>query len=127
NNGVNTLTNLPVTLNITGAQTFTNTQMISSLAGCGGQATVTFAAFTPSVLGSDTVQVSVPADDIAANNSLSKALNITTLNYSYKHPGSTAIGGVGFSTTGDFVGKFTTTAASSITAVKLEFFAASAT
>ena len=95
NNGSNTLTNLPVTLNITGVDTFTDTQTIPSLAGCGGQAIVTFAAFTPGALGSDTVTVSVPADDVAANNSLSKPLNITPLDYSYKYPGSTASGGVG--------------------------------
>ena len=128
NKGTNTLTNLPVTLNITGANTFNDTQTVPSLAGCGGQAMVTFAPFTPGALGSNTVQVSVPADDIAANNSLSKALNITRFDYSYKYPGSIATGGVGVNgSTGAFLGKFTTTAAAAITAVKLEFAAASAT
>ena len=70
----------------------------------------------------------MPADDFAANNSLSKALNITALNYSYKHPGSTASGGVGVTgATAALVGKFTTTAANAVTDVKLEFFATSAT
>ena len=128
NNGAATQTNLPVTLNVTGADTFTDTQTIPSLASCGGQAIVTFAAFTPGALGSDTVAVSVPADDFAANNSLSKALNITALNYSYKYPGSTASGGVGVTgATATFVGKFTTTAANAVTDVKLEFLATSAT
>ena len=90
NNGANTLTNLSVTLNVTGADTFTDTQIIPSIASCGGQATVTFATFTPSALGNDTVTVSVPADDVTTNNSLSEPLNITPVNYSYKYPGSTA-------------------------------------
>jgi hypothetical protein len=128
NVGGATLTNLPVTLNITGDQTFTDTQNIPSLAACGGQATVTFAPFTPSGVGNDTVTVSVPADDIPGNNSLSKPLNVTFADYSYKYPGSTASGGVGFTgATGAFVGKFTTTSANSVKAVKLEFAATSAT
>ena len=128
NNGAATQTNLPVTLNITGANTFTDTQTIASLAGCGSQTTVTFAPFTPGAVGSDTVQVSVPADDHAANNSLSKALSVTQLDYSYKHPGSTATGGVGVTgATATLVGKFTTLAANAVTDVKLEFSAASAT
>ncbi len=127
NNGAAMQTNLPVTLNITGANTFTDTQTIASLAGCGSQTMVTFAGFTPGALGSNTVEVSVPADEDAANNSLSKALSVTQLDFSYKYPGSIASGGYGNNNTRAFVGKFTTTANNAITAVKLEFFAASAT
>ena len=128
NNGSNTLTNLPVTLNITGADTFTDTQTIASLAGCGGQAVVTFAPYTPSALGSDTIAVSVPADDNNTNNSQSKPLNNTQLSYTYKIPGSTASGGVGVTgATASLVAKMTTTAANAVTAVKLEFAAISAT
>ena len=128
NKGRNTATSLPVTLNVTGADTFTNMQTIASLASCSGQATVTFAGFTPGAVGSDTVAVSVPADDFAPNNSKSKALNITALNYSYKYPGSTASGGVGVTgATAALVAKFTTLAANAVTDVKLEFPAISAT
>ena len=49
NYGAATQTNLPVTLNITGANSFTDTQTIASLAGCGSQTTVTFATFTPAL------------------------------------------------------------------------------
>jgi len=78
--------------------------------------------FTPGALGSDTVTVSVPADDVNTNNSLSKPLNITPVNYTYKHPGSIASGGVGFTgATGDFVAKFNTTSANAVTAITLEF------
>jgi hypothetical protein len=128
NVGAAALTNLPVTLNITGDQTFTDTQNIPSLAACGGQTTVTFAPFTPSGVGNDTVTVSVPADDIPGNNSQIKPLNVTFADYSYKYPGSTATGGVGFTgATGAFVGKFTVTAANSVKAVKLNFSTVTAT
>ena len=60
NGGINTLTNVPVTLNVSGADTFMNVQNIASLPGCGGQATITFAGFTPGSVGTDTLTVSVP-------------------------------------------------------------------
>ena len=119
----NASTNVPVTLNITGADTFSNVQTIATLAACGGQATVTFAPFTPGAIGSDTVTVSVPADDIAGNNSRNRPLDETFNLYSYKHPGTTATSGVGVNSpnTADFVAKFTTTQAAKISAVNLEF------
>jgi hypothetical protein len=128
NVGAATLTNLPVTLNITGANTFTDTQNIPSLASCGGTATVTFASFTATAVGSNTVTVSVPADDIPGNNSQSKPLNSTLADYSYKYPGSTDSGGVGLTgATGAFVGKFTVNTPNTVTAVKLNFGAVTAT
>ena len=70
----------------------------------------------------------MPADDFATNNSRSKALNITTLDYSYKHPGSTDSGGVGVNgATAAFAAEFTTLAANAVTDVKLAFNAVSAT
>jgi hypothetical protein len=127
NNGLNTQTNLQVSLNVSGANTFTDMQTIPSLASCGGQTTVTFASYTPTVAGSDVITVSIPADDVAGNNSVSKTMNITPLDYSYKHPGSTASGGVGFTgATGAFVAKFTINGANAVTDVKLEFNAVTA-
>ena len=129
NKGASALTNLPVTLSITGAETFTNMQNVASLAACGGTTTVSFAPFTPSTIGSDTVTITVPPDDVAGNNTANRPLDETFNLYSYKHPGTTASGGVGVNSpnTADFVAKFTTTAAAKVSAVNLEFFAASAT
>ena len=123
NKGASALSNLPVTFNLTGAEIFSNTQNVATLAACGGTTTVTFAPFTPSAIGSDTVTVSVPADDNNANNSGSKPLNETFNLYSYKHPGTTASGGVGVNSpnTADFVAKFTTTVAAKVSAVSIEF------
>jgi hypothetical protein len=128
NVGAGALTNLPVTLNITGNHTFTDTQMIASLPACGGQALVTFASFAPPGVGIDTVTVSVPNDDIPGNNSQSKPLSVTFADYSYKYPGTAESGGVGLNgATGAFVGKFTVTSANSVKAVKLAFNSVTAT
>ena len=128
NRGGGVLNNLPVTLDITGANTFTDTQTVATLAACGGQAVVTFAAAPVGVLGADTVTASVPPDDVNVNNSRSRPLGITLDRYSFKHPGTAPAGGVGFSgQAGALVAKFTVTAATSVTAATLEFFGASAT
>jgi hypothetical protein len=118
-------TNLPVTLNVTGAETYTNTKTIAALAGCGGQTTVSFDPFSPSVLGTDNVAVSVPADDFAGNNLVSKPLAVTVNRYSYKHPGTTAPpGGVGFTTTGELVARFNVASATQVDSLNLEFMLA---
>ena len=127
NRGTNSFTSLPATLNVTGANSLTDTQMIPTLASCGGQAIAVFAGFTATALGSNVVTVSVPSDDLASNNALSRSLDITSLSYSYKHPGSTASGGTGFDNTGTMAAKFTISAANAVAGVKLEFTAASAT
>ena len=128
NRGVNALINLPVTFNLTGVETFSNTQVVPSLAACGGQTTVAFAPWTPTAIGSNTATVSVPVDDVSGNNSKNRPVNETFNAYSYKHSGTTANGGVGLTgSTGAFVAKFTTTAAAKVSAVTLEFFATGST
>jgi hypothetical protein len=118
----NARSNVPVTLTISGSETFTDTQIVPSLAACGGQATVAFAPFAPGVLGTDTVTVSVPADDIAANDARSRTLQVTANRASYKYPGTTSSGGVGINDgTGELVARFGVTAATQVDAVTLEF------
>ena len=122
NHGFNALTNLPVTLNVTGANTFTNVQNDRIFEQLHRSRHGHVRRIYPTAAGATTVTVSVPADDVAGDNSLSKALNVTSLDYSYKHPGSTANGGVGVTgATAALVAKFTTLAANAVTAVKLEF------
>lgn len=129
NPGATALTNLPVSLNISGTSSFTDTQIVPTIAPCGGTAAVTFATFNPTSIGSDTVTVTVPSDDNNANNSSSKPLNVTLKDYSYKYPGSTLTGGVGFDggTTGTIVAKLNALTADPVTAVKLEFASATPT
>jgi hypothetical protein len=115
-------TDVPVTLNITGAETFADTTIVPALAACGGRATVSFAPFTPSVLGDHTVTVSVPADDIPGNNSMSRNLENTVNRSSYKHAGTVASGGFGATgSTAEFAAKFSTTVPTQIDAVIVEF------
>ncbi|HOZ86826.1 MAG TPA: T9SS type A sorting domain-containing protein [Bacteroidia bacterium] len=70
NNSNATLTNKQVFLNVTGVNPFTDTQTIPSIAA-GGTANVVFAAYTPTVLGLSTINISLPADDINSNNGMS--------------------------------------------------------
>jgi hypothetical protein len=124
----NALTNLPVSLDITGADAYSDVQTIPFMDACGDQAIVTFAPFTPGAIGSDTVTVSVPADEVVSNNSKDRPLDETHNLYSYKYPGSNATGGVGVNgNTADFLAKFTTTAAAKVSAISLEFYAVTAT
>jgi hypothetical protein len=67
NNSANALNNVPVTLSISGANTYVNTQTISTLAS-GATATVSYNSWSPLALGAQTVNVSVPADQNNANN-----------------------------------------------------------
>ena len=128
NKGSGTITNLAVTLTVSGANAFTDTQIIPSLAACGGAATVTFAPFTATALGNNTVTVSVPNDDATVNNSLSKPMQVSVPYYSYKHLGTAATGGVGLTGgVGAFVAKFTTTQPTSVISADLEFFSVAAT
>jgi hypothetical protein len=121
NVGNNTLTNLPVTLNISGANTFTNTQSIASLAPC-SSAVVTFAGFTPTATGTNTVAVNVPADDNTSNDTKSMTQPVTANLYSYKYT-APLTGGVGFNAGifGVFVSKFNTAIPAQINEIKVDF------
>ena len=126
NDGNIDLMSLPVTLSITGADSFTDTQIIS-LPSC-TSTTVTFAAFTPSALGSCSATVSVPgADGNSANDSLSHALEITPNICSYQYPGPPAGAGIGSSGgTAELVARFNSADATEINSVIAEFARASA-
>lgn len=120
NSGNVDLGSFDATLNITGANSFTNAQNIPSLA-VGASTTVTFAGFTPSSTGSNTVTVSVPADGSSGNNSIAVAQTISTNALAYSI-GTVASGGVGFTgATGDFVAKFNTNIAASLNQCVVNF------
>jgi hypothetical protein len=120
NNGSNAISNLAVTLSISGANSFTDIQTIASLAS-GASTTVNFTAFTPTNIGSNTVSVSVPSDDFNANNSKAVSQNVTGNSYTYAY-GTTPSSSVGINAnTGDFVAKFTTSSPTSINQVGVNF------
>lgn len=101
NNGDNTLTNINVTLSIIGANTFSNSKTISSLTS-GSGTLVTFDAFSPSSLGTNTVTVSVGSDDNNANNSYTLSQEVTNNSFSLIY-GTSITGGVGYNS---FAGEF---------------------
>lgn len=67
NNSNGTLSNIPVSANMTGVNTFANTQTVTSLAA-GATATVTFPAWSPTTAGASTISVTVPSDQNNGNN-----------------------------------------------------------
>ena len=122
NNGVNTLTALPVTLNISGANTFNNVQTIASLAP-GARTTVNFAAFTPTTTGTNNILVSVPADDDNSNNNRSFVQIVNSDTWSYSE-GNTSTGTAGVNgSTIDLVSKYYNSAAASLSEATVYFSA----
>ena len=97
-----TQNNINVNLNVSGANTFANTQIISSLAA-GSSSLVTFAPFNPQLIGANTVSVSVPSDQNNVNNSSTYSQSVTcnewatnpaTGNYTYNAVGFGAGSGI---------------------------------
>ncbi len=121
NQGISTITNLPVTLNVSGVNTINEVQTIPSLAPC-STSTVTFNSYTPSAIGDNTITVSIPADDNNVNNSKNIIQHITTTNIAFKDDGQANTGGVGFnSALGTIAAKFTTAEGGQLQAVNVGF------
>lgn len=121
NEGKNNLTNLVVTLSISGANTFSSTVTIPFLAAL-NNTTISFAPFSATYSGNNTVTVSIAADDDNANNmkTMTQLVNSNTWSYAY---GTVANGGLGFNnTTGDIAAKFNTTSAADIYEISANFF-----
>lgn len=119
NNGDNTLSNVTVTLNISGANTFTNNKIITSLLP-GYSTIVSFDAATLTNAGTNTITVSVPNDGNNANNSKSISQEVNWNTYSHIY-GNTADGGVGSSSAIEFVQKFTTASTASLDQITVSF------
>jgi hypothetical protein len=76
NSSATTQNNVPVTLSISGASSFLDTQTITSIAA-GAVTTVTFSAFTATSMGLNSITVSVPADDNNTNNAVVVTQSVT--------------------------------------------------
>ena len=94
NRGTITQNNISVTLNITGANTYTNIKTISSLSS-GDSAIVTFDPFSSSIVGTNNVTVSVPNDDYNNNNLKTVSQEVTNSTISYSD-NSEVTGNIGF-------------------------------
>jgi len=82
NDGTNILNNLQVNLEVSGANTFSNTKTISSLAA-GAQDTVYFNAYSPGTTGVNNVRVYVPSDMDNSDNEIATQQSINGNTYSY--------------------------------------------
>lgn len=90
------ITNVPVSLSITGANAYTTSQTIASIAP-GADVLVNFAAVPNANTGSQTVLVSIPPDQQTFNDSYSLTQEIfcDTVGYSF---GNSITGGLGYNT-----------------------------
>jgi hypothetical protein len=76
NSSINALSNVAVTLGISGANSFSDVQTIPTIAA-GGTANVTFAGFNPANNGLNNITVSIPADQNNANNTAAWTQSVT--------------------------------------------------
>ena len=120
NNGTTPQANLSVTLTVTGATTFSDVRVIPALAA-GASAVVTFNAYTPAAAGTNTVTVSVPADNNSANNTQNSPQVVSATDYSYLDATAAASArGFGPSATlvSAFLTRFSASTASNVTQVR---------
>lgn len=120
NTGTNDWTK-DITLNITGANTFTD--VLSLELEVGQDSLITFAPFTATATGSQTVTVSVVDDNENDDNSYAVEQLVTNNLFSHKEPGAATVeGGVGIGGgfTGNFVAKFTSSAGE-VNEIKVDF------
>ncbi len=123
NKGKDTLFNWPITLTITGANTFTTISYIDTLLPGGNFRYVDFAGFSPANTGNNILTVSVPADSVSSNNSKTFNQTVNLNSYNYADPTLPSLGGVGFTgATGDFVAKFKYTGTNKINQIGVNFF-----
>lgn len=94
NTGINALSNVQVTLNITGANTYTTTATIPSIP-VNGSTNIAFEPFYPTNTGSNLISVSVPSDDNNANNVKTYSLSVSNNRHAYTDTLLTSSGGNG--------------------------------
>lgn len=116
NTSVAALTNVPVTLTITGANPFTLTQTIPSIAA-GGSSTLLFNNVPTINLGAQMLTVTIPADQVPGNNSrtFTQTVQCDTISYVQTPVQS---GAVGFNTGAGLIGVRHTIPSNIVTYVK---------
>jgi len=105
NTGLDTLHNLPVTLRVTGANSFSPASQVVPLLAPHDTVVVSFPVFNPVTTGINSVSVSVPVDDDTTNNFRIYSQDITNGEYNYAYLNAPASGYGGIA---DFASKFVT-------------------
>ena len=117
NAGSNALTTaIPVTLTISGANTYTQTQNVASLA-FGATEVVAFPGISLPNVGQNTVTISVPSDGNNANNSVSQPMETSATTFSLATPGAVVVNSFNPGYNRYYAAKMTLSTARSITAV----------
>ncbi len=119
NAGTSVRPSLAVTLTVSGATTFTNTQTLTNVAP-GDTVLVTFASYTPTATGTNTLTVTVPADDNTGNDSKMWMQEVTNDSYRYADngPASTSYG---LNAPGLWLVKYTTSQAKALLSTSVYF------
>jgi hypothetical protein len=97
NTGSQTQSNISVSLTVSGANAFTNSQIISSLAP-GAVTSVTFASFNPQNPGLNTLSVSVAPDQNNTNNLSTYAQSVTCSTWGQNPSSGSYTNAIGFTT-----------------------------
>lgn len=82
NPGVNPQGMVPITLTVSGANTYTQTVFLSSIAA-NGSAIVSFDPYMPINYGTNVITVTVPADDNPTNNSREYGFSVSERHFAY--------------------------------------------
>lgn len=92
NTGLLDLSDITVTLSVTGANTFTSTKTISSIY-INSNVTISFDSFSPANTGINNITVTVENDEDNSNNSLnlSQNVNVNTISYADENPAAGSI------------------------------------
>ncbi|MFC7773301.1 T9SS type A sorting domain-containing protein [Flavobacterium sp. GCM10027622] len=114
-----TLTNISVSANMTGANSYTDTKIVATIAP-GATQIVNFNNWTPAALGANTLNVSVPNDQVNTNNSFNFNTTVSCGVYGAAQNPVTYNTAVGFgSGSGILSTPFQTTVASTITGLNI--------
>ena len=124
NVGKDTIRNKKVYLDVSGANTFKDSTVVTEIAPFEEQF-VYFDTYAPSAQGTENIQIRIDSDQDTSNNSIVKARNANYNEYSHSDPFSSSTGGIGFNgSTGDFIAKFYVKGTSYINQIKVDFTAA---
>jgi trimeric autotransporter adhesin len=123
NAGLNTQTAITVTLQITGANSFTNTKTIANLAP-NASTVVQFDSFASTTNGTNNIRVFVNADDNRDNDTLLYSQQVNADTYSYARVGQPAISATGATSggTGLFSNRYVASAPALINKVRVFIF-----
>lgn len=118
NSSIGTLNNIAVALSVTGANPFTATQTVNSLAG-GAVSTVTFSGFNPQNIGQNNISVTLLPDQNPNNNTAVWTQSVTCSTFANNPPLGTYTAGIGLTNPNTLVNKIKAPANGTLTGLRL--------